>query len=197
MCRPRRAIIVFACLMLPLAAAACSLVPSGGRADLAPTLSFQDEPGGPVAFQSGQPVPTFDRQPRPSLQLDGKWRFDPERVDTALSLADRKRSLKGLTNELGRRAEALYDDSGWSTLSVPGTFNPPPDRTETGGYYRLDFLVPNQWSGRYAMLKFGAVRYIADVWLNDHYLGYHEGGDTPFALDATNAILPGVYIDLL
>ena len=177
--------------------AACSLTLTAGRADLAPTLSFQDEPGGPVAFQSGQPVPTFDRQPRPSLQLDGTWRFDPERVDTALSLADRKGSLKGLTNELGRRAEALYDDSGWSTLSVPGTFNPPPDRTETGGYYRLDFLVPNQWSGRYAMLKFGAVRYIADVWLNDHYLGYHEGGDTPFALDATNALIPGVYNDLL
>src|SRR5213082_789259 len=177
--------------------AACSLTLTAGRADLAPTLSLQDEPGGPVAFQSGQPVPTFDRQPRPSLQLDGTWRFDPERVDTALSLADRKGSLKGLTNELGHRAEALYDDSAWSTLAVPGTFNPPPDRTATGGYYRLDFLVPNQWSGRYAMLKFGAVRYIADVWLNDHYLGYHEGGDTPFALDATNALIPGVYNDLL
>ena len=187
--------VAFSLALAPLAA--CSLTLTAGRADLAPTLSFRDEPGGPVAFQSGQPVPTFDRQPRPSLQLDGTWRFDPERVDTALSLADRKGSLKGLTNELGHRAEALYDDSGWSTLSVPGTFNPPPDRTETGGYYRLDFLVPNQWSGRYAMLKFGAVRYIADVWLNDHYLGYHEGGDTPFALDATNALIPGVYNDLL
>ena len=187
--------VALSLVLAPLAA--CSLTLTAGRADLAPTLSFQDEPGGPVAFESGQPVPTFDRQPRPSLQLDGTWRFDPERVDTALSLADRKGSLKGLTNELGHRAEALYDDSGWSTLAVPGTFNPPPDRTATGGYYRLDFLVPNQWSGRYAMLKFGAVRYIADVWLNDHYLGYHEGGDTPFALDATNALIPGVYNDLL
>ena len=48
------ALILAACLVLPLASAACSLVPAGGHADLAPTLSFQDKPGGPVAFQSGQ-----------------------------------------------------------------------------------------------------------------------------------------------
>ena len=60
----RLAVTLATCLALPLALGACSLIPSGGHADLAPTLSFQDEPGGPVAFQSGQPVPTFDRQPR-------------------------------------------------------------------------------------------------------------------------------------
>src|SRR5438105_8426203 len=109
MCRSRRAVIVLACLMLPLAAAACSLVPSGGKADLAPTLSFQDEPGGSVAFQSGQPVPTFDRQPRLRAELDGTWRFDPQRVDTGLSLTDRKSSLQKLTAELGQRGDALYD----------------------------------------------------------------------------------------
>src|SRR5207248_2450572 len=93
MCRPRRAVIVLACLMLPLAAAACSLVPSGGRADLAPTLSFQDEPGGPVAFQSGQPVPTFDREPRLRADLDGTWRFDAEPLATNLTMSDRGRAL--------------------------------------------------------------------------------------------------------
>src|SRR5437868_5187215 len=104
MCRPRRAVIVLACLMLPLAAAACSLVPSGGRADLAPTLSFQDEPGGPVAFQSGQPVPTFDRQPRLRADLDGAWRFQPTVLDTGLSLTNRGSAMKALTAELADRA---------------------------------------------------------------------------------------------
>ncbi len=188
------AVAVF--VVIPLLAG-CSLTLTAGRADLASTLSFQDEPGGRVAFQSGQPVPTFDRQPRSSIQLDGTWRFDPEHVDTGLSLTDRKISLKAITTELGHRAEALFDASGWAAMSVPGTFNPPPDKTTTGGFYRLDFSVPNEWSGRYAMLKFGAVRYIADVWLNDRYLGYHEGGDTPFALDATAALLPGAFNDLV
>jgi beta-galactosidase/beta-glucuronidase len=171
--------------------AACSLVPSGGHADLAPTLSFRDASGGPVAFESGQPVPTFDRQPRLQLDLDGTWRFDPEPLDTNLSLTDRKGSLAAITRELGDRADAQFDDSAWSNLDVPGTFNSPPNRATSSGFYRRDFFVPALWSDEYETLKFGAVRYVADVWLNGHYLGYHEGGDTPFALDASQALAPG------
>ena len=172
--------------------AGCSLTLTAGRADLGPSLTFREQPGGPVAFETGQPVPTFDRQPRLTLELNRKWRFNPERLDTELSLTNRKSSLARLTTELGHRADMLFDDSGWQELDVPGTFNPPPDKTRSGGFYRLDFFVPSDWSGRYAMLKFGSVRYIADVWLNNNYLGYHEGGDTPFALDATNALAPGI-----
>ncbi len=184
----RQAVISAVCLTLPLIAAACSLVPSSGQADLAPTLEFQDEPGGPVAFQSGQPVPTFDREPRLRAELDGAWRFDPQSLDTNLSLTNRKSAMKGLEAELGPRGAADYDASSWQTVQVPGSFNPPPDRSLTGGFYRIDFRLGPGWTDQYAMLKFGAVRYLADVWLNGHYLGYHEGGDTPFALEATSAL---------
>src|SRR5207237_6790575 len=187
----RRAGRAATCLTLPLALAAGSLVPSGAHADLAPTLTFQDEPGGPVAFQSGQPVPTFDRQPRLRQELGGVWRFQPQGLDTNLSLTNRSSAQKALTAELSDRAGVLYDTSGWQAIQVPGSFNPPPDRNTTGGFYRTDFLVPEEWGNTYSLLKFGAVRYIADVWLNGHYLGYHEGGDTPFALDATKALIPG------
>jgi beta-galactosidase/beta-glucuronidase len=189
--------ILVAALAASGLSAACSLVPSGGHADLAPTLSFRDVSGGPVAFESGQPVPTFDRQPRLQLDLDGTWRFDPHPVDTNLSLTSRKESLAGITSELGGREDPKFDDSSWTNLDVPGTFNMPPNRTTSSGYYRRDFFVPVLWSGQYATLKFGAVRYVADVWLNGHYLGYHEGGDTPFALDATQALIPGGVNDLV
>ena len=82
----RGAVILATCLVFPLAMAACSLVPTPGQADLAPTLSLQDQPGGVVAFESGQPVPTFDRQPRLVADLDGTWRFEPHTFDTAASL---------------------------------------------------------------------------------------------------------------
>jgi beta-glucuronidase len=193
MLKCRRAVILAVCLLLPVAAAGCSLVPAAGHASLAPTLSFQDQPGGSVAFQSGQPVPTFDRQPRLRADLNGTWRFDAQALATDLSLTDRKTALKDITAELGSRADASYDDSQWAQLDVPGSFSLPPSRTTTAGYYRRDFLVPPVWSGKYALLKFGAVRYVADVWLNGHYLGYHEGGDTPFALDATKALVPGAF----
>ena len=193
----RSAFVALACLTLPLLAAACSLVPSSGRADLAPTLSFQDQPGGSVAFQSGQPVPTFDRQPRMTTSLDGVWRFDPEPLDSTVSLSNRDRSLTDITAQLGQRAQTIFDDSHWQPIDVPGTFNPPSNRSTTGGYYRTTFYVSPDWTNHYAMLKFGAVRYIADVWMNGRYLGYHEGGDTPFALDATKALIPGAYNSLV
>ena len=177
-------------LLLPLVTT-CSLVPSGGKANLQPTLTLEDEPGGVVAFQSGQPVPTFDRQPREQLDLDGAWRFDATPLNTTLSLTDRKETTSELTDELGPRAGLFYDDSSWSAVNIPGTFDMPPRRDSTGGFYRRDFFVPTTFSEKYALLKFGAVRYIADVWLNGKYLGYHEGGDTPFALDATQAVMPG------
>jgi beta-galactosidase len=185
------ALAVVALLAASGLGAACSLVPSGGHADLAPTLEFRNVSGGPVAFESGQPVPTFDRQPRLQIDLDGTWRFDPQPVDTSLSLTGRKESLGAITRELGGRADAQFDDSTWTTIDVPGTFNTPPNRTTSSGYYRRDFFVPALWSNTYPTLKFGAVRYVADVWLNGRYLGYHEGGDTPFALDATQAVIPG------
>jgi beta-galactosidase/beta-glucuronidase len=40
-------------------------------------------------------------------------------------------------------------------------------------------------------LKFWAIDYMADVWLNDQYLGRHENGETPFDFDVTDVIKPG------
>jgi beta-glucuronidase len=187
---PNRAWLVTLCicLALPLISGACSLVPAGSHADLPPTLSFKNVSGGPVAFQSAQPVPTFDRQPRPRIDLNGAWRFQSENFDSDLSLTDRKTSLEALTAEVGGRAKLDFEDSFWSEVQVPGTFAEPPKHTTTGGYFRRDFLLPSVWNAPFTTLKFGAVRYIADVWLNGHYIGYHEGGDTPFALDITQAL---------
>ena len=43
--------------------------------------------------------------------------------------------------------------------------------------------------GRY-LLSFGAVAYLAEVWVNGALIGMHEGSETPFVLDATDAIKP-------
>ncbi len=40
-------------------------------------------------------------------------------------------------------------------------------------------------------LAFGAVDYLAEVWLNGKPVGGHEIGETPFSLDVTDAIKPG------
>src|SRR5207237_5592565 len=92
-----------------------------------------------------------------------------------------------LTLEAARRVKPDYNDSGWRTLGVPGTFDPPPDGHLTGGWYRRQFFLPATWLD-HSSLKFGSADYVADVWLNGRYLGYHEGGSTPFALDASSVL---------
>ena len=44
--------------------------------------------------------------------------------------------------------------------------------------------------GRY-LLRFWTVDYLAEVWLNGIFAGSHEGGETPFVLDVTQACRPG------
>lgn len=53
-------------------------------------------------------------------------------------------------------------------------------------WYWREFDVPSNPcpDGRY-LLRFHAVDYLADVWVNGHHIGRHEGGETPFVLDMT------------
>ncbi|MGN0971928.1 MAG: glycoside hydrolase family 2 protein [Aristaeellaceae bacterium] len=57
-------------------------------------------------------------------------------------------------------------------------------------WYQRTFQVPADMTAR-RLLHFGAVDYRADVWLNGQYLGWHEGGYTPFTFDVTDLAEPG------
>jgi beta-galactosidase len=172
--------------LLAAMAAACSSPPPG-QARLRPTLEVRQEDGGQVAYELGQPVPTFAPQPRTRIDLSGSWRFQPAALDQELTFADRDAATRrALAAEAGGRLSDAYDDSGWGELAVPGTFSPPPQSRTEGGWYRYRFSAPPAWPTM-ATLEFQSVGYVADVWLNGQYLGYHEGGSTPFAIDASGA----------
>ncbi|MFL5679802.1 MAG: sugar-binding domain-containing protein [Chloroflexota bacterium] len=185
----RPAIARLALAAVSVAIAGC--VPAGDAGSLAPTLSMVAVRGGEVAIQNGIPVPTFAYQPRPRVELDGPWRVERRAFDSNVSLTPRSTSLDRIVADAGGRQSPDFDDRGWGTIDVPGALNPPPDRTETGGWYRRDVQLPAGFAGKTVLLRFGAVNYIADVWLNGVWLGYHEGGSTPFAFDATAAAKPG------
>lgn len=57
-----------------------------------------------------------------------------------------------------------------------------PDYDGVGWYHRCFDLAP-EWLNGHLDLRFGAVNYYAEVWLNGQFLGAHEGGYTPFVLD--------------
>jgi beta-galactosidase len=166
-------------------------LPASTVGSLAPTLTVADELGLAIPMQNGMPVPTFSWQPRPRLDLDGEWLVEPADLDTSLTMTARDSSLAAIEAEADGRQLPDYDDSAWDSIQVPGTTNPPPDGEEGGAWYRHAFAVPRSWGGEAAMVKFGSANYVADVWLNGTWLGYHEGGATPFAFEAGAALRPG------
>lgn len=162
------------------------------RVGLPTTLELRSVRGGEVAFQDGQPVPSFTYQSsRLRLGLEGLW--DLERANFAPEAAFIAPPGRGdaLMAEANGRQESGYDTSGWSQIDIPGSLNPPPGAQAGGAWLRRRFDLGSEWTGMSVTLKFGAVNYIADVWLNGAYLGFHEGGSTPFAFDVTDRVLRG------
>jgi len=156
---------------------------------LPPTLNLTFIQGFPVAYQNGMPLPSFELQEsRLYLDLGGLWKaFYDEEADHMLSLASRSRDV---LNRLENRGFHTldFDDSSWEDEAIPCSNNVRGGRHE--GYqgvvwYRRVFHVPETFKGMFVKLVFQGCNYIADVWVNGEYMGYHEGGFTPFAFDVT------------
>ncbi len=179
-------------MVLPvLAILAVGCLPAATIGTLAPTLLLEDVGGVRVATQNGMPVPDFGWQPRSRISLDGAWQVDPAALDPDLTLTERGTSLASIEADAAGRQLPDHDDGAWQVAEVPGTINPPPDGEEGGAWLRRTFQVPRLWAGNAVSLRFASANYVADVWLNGTWLGYHEGGGTPFAFDAGAVLEPG------
>jgi hypothetical protein len=58
-------------------------------------------------------------------------------------------------------------------------------------WYERMFTLPREFAGKRIVLVFEAVDHAAKVWVNGNMVGGHEGGQTAFQLDVTDAIRPG------
>jgi beta-galactosidase len=118
------------------------------------------------------------------------------RVQVPLATGWRFRQASDLTGAEAPR----FDDSDWSQVTVPHTWNrignegtersPQSNNVRGTGWYRLKFQAPAAAKGSRYFLQFDAVGTIADVWLNGHYLGKHEGAFARFRFDASAAVNP-------
>jgi hypothetical protein len=132
--------------------------------------------------------------------LNGKWMLatDPQNVGKEKRLFEggpiegaQDATVPGIIQQTfpGYHGVVWY----WRTFTPSTSPNPPffPPLKKGG---RGDFLFQRgrgERSGVRALLRFWAVDYLTDVWVNGIYVGGHEGGETPFVLDVTDAIKLG------
>ena len=125
--------------------------------------------------------PTPDRVRPHWASLNGQWEFRFDAED------------KGLDARWFEPNQAGFD----RTIVVPF-----PWESELSGlkaidekakiaWYRRSFQVPRDFpKNEHVWIKFGAVDYRADVWVNGQKVAQHEGGYTPFEADLTTALKP-------
>jgi beta-glucuronidase len=143
-----------------------------------------------VPLQNGIVYPSFELQKsRQYVDLGGEWRvyFDPY-ASHDLTLMYRSADV---LKELSKDGFHLltYDDSSWEVMRIPSSFNLIGSRYEHYQgvvWYRRFFRVPQSSEGKFVKLVFQGVNYFTDVWVNGFYVGYHEGGFTPFAFDISS-----------
>ena len=170
-----------------------NLIPQ--TATLKTTLTISSKDGIYIPYQNGMPLPSFEKQNRQIINLNGVWKKQRFSANHDISLAERDSiGYSNLLNEAQDRYLAGYDDNSWENKAIPGventmnTFPKVPEYYQSGIWYRYKFNAPDSLNGKFIKLIFYSVNYIADVWLNDHYLGYHEGGYTPFVFDVSDKL---------
>ncbi len=167
-------------------------------ASLEATISLQSVDGVQIPYQNGFALPTFEKQNREILDLRGEWKKQRFSANDNTTLARRDATgYANLVTEAQNRHLPTFDDSSWPVKNLPAvenemrTFPTVPEYYQDGVWYRKTFTVSAANAGKYAKLMFYAVNYVADVWLNGVYLGYHEGGYTPFAFDVSSVLVAG------
>jgi beta-galactosidase len=119
--------------------------------------------------------------PRAKLNFDLNWKFI--RDDVA-----------------GAEAHG-FDDSSWTTVGTPHTFNDVDSFRQiishSGGdrgtykglsWYRKHFKLPARYAGDTIFLEFEGMRQAGDIFLNGKQIGIYENGVTAYGVDITSAV---------
>ncbi len=138
----------------------------------------------PVSAAIVSPSYTPPESPRVLLNFNLDWRFLREDVTGAEAIQ--------------------FDDSKWSVVSTPHTFNDVDsfrtlishgggDRGTYKGvaWYRKHFCLPSDISDRRIFLEFEGIRQAGDIYLNGKQVGLYENGITAYGIDITDMLLTG------
>lgn len=113
-------------------------------------------------------------QGREKLSLNGTWKYALDENNTGEKQGYYRRD---------------YNFDNWKDMKIPNNWY----LTEVGDYFgdvwfQTSFKVPKEYKNKKLFIRFGAVDYYANVWLNGQYLGFHEGMFNPFEFDVTDIV---------
>ncbi len=110
-----------------------------------------------------------------TVSLNGLWQvvFDPD------------------NNGRARGYGAASELPEGHAVPVPGVWELARPGYDGAGWYTRTFDLQEDTADKAVRLRFGAVNYFCEVWLNGTYVGSHEGGYTPFVLDVAAAVRRG------
>lgn len=107
------------------------------------------------------------------IPLSGTWKFKPS------TLPSDNFSAIGI------------NDSSWTDIKVPANWYLEGHDISGVAWYKKHFRLPDTLDGKRVSLNFSGVDYTAEVWLNGHPIGFHEGYFQPFSFDVTDAVVFG------
>ncbi len=124
---------------------------------------------------------------RETESLSGIWNYNPDPYDTGLRAGWYNWQEK---DKDGRSIPWDFDFEHWPTMQLPAVWNTQDEKlfyNESSVVFTRTFRYLNHGE-RFVKLRFGAVHYRCFVILNGTYIGFHDGGSTPFFLDITEAL---------
>jgi len=108
---------------------------------------------------------------RVDINLDAGWKF--------------------IRQDVAGAQNAGFDDSSWTNLDLPHTWNNL-DGQDGGnnyyrgiGWYRIHYTTDGSYTNRHFFVKFDGAFSVAEVYVNGNYLGQHQGGFAAFVFDVT------------
>lgn len=126
-------------------------------------------------------------QERETRCLSGAWQFQPQEgefIRPEVGWSDLRILIPSPWN-----ANAFATGGGGDFRLLPSY--PVEWETAKQGWHRRTFSPSGAWLGRRIFVRFDAVNYYAEVYLNGVLAGRHEGGCTPFEVDITNLVRLG------
>jgi beta-galactosidase len=120
-----------------------------------------------AAFANGQTL----QHPQNMIPVTDGWKFIRADVNNAETVA--------------------FDDSQWSKITLPHTWNDKDTLTGSKnyyrgpGWYRIKLAIPETAKDKRVFIQFEAASLVADVYFNGVRLGQHRGGFTAFCYELT------------